>query len=38
MYHSDMTIFWKASDYDPFNVLTREQAAKFLSIYSKKIG
>ena len=37
MYHSDMTVFWKASDYDPFNVTTREQAAKLLSIYSKKI-
>ena len=37
MYHSNMTVYWKASDYDPFNVTTREQAAKLLSIYSKKI-
>jgi hypothetical protein len=36
MYHSNMTVYWKASDYDPFNILTREQAAKLLSIYNKK--
>jgi hypothetical protein len=36
MYHSDMTVYWKASDYDPFNITTREQAAKLLSIYNKK--
>jgi hypothetical protein len=36
MYHSDMTMYWKASDYDPFNITTRAQAAKLLSIYNKK--
>lgn len=36
MYNNDMTMFWKASDYDPYNVLTKEQAAKILSIYRKK--
>lgn len=36
MYNNDMTIYWKASDYDPFNVMTREQAAKVLSTYRKK--
>ena len=38
MYNADMTIFWKASDYDPFNVLTREQASKLLFIYNKKFN
>ena len=38
MYHSNMTIYRKASDYDPFNVLTREQASKLLSIYNKKFN
>ena len=36
MYNNDMTMFWKASDYDPYNVLTKEQAAKILSTYRKK--
>lgn len=38
MYHSNMTVYWKASDYDPFNILTREQAAKLLSIYNKEFN
>jgi len=38
MYHSDMTIYRQASDYDPFNILTREQAAKLLSLYNKKFN
>ncbi len=36
MYHNEMTIYWRASDFDPFNILTREQAAKILSIYDSK--
>ncbi len=38
MYHTNMTIYRKASDYNPFNILTREQAAKFLSIYNKNFA
>lgn len=36
MYHNELTIYWRASDFDPFNILTREQAAKILSIYDSK--
>lgn len=36
MYHNNMTIYWKASEYDPFNVMTREQAAKVLATYYKQ--
>lgn len=36
MYNADMTMYWKASDYDPFNITTRAQTAKLLSIYNKK--
>lgn len=36
MYNNDMTMYWKASDYDPFNIMTKEQGAKILSTYRKK--
>lgn len=33
MYNNSMTLYRNASDYDPFNTMTKEQSAKVLSIY-----
>lgn len=36
MYNNDMTMFSDASDFKPYDIITREQSAKLLSIYHDK--